>query len=888
MEIATNKKHPLKRLVMWMATIAIAATAGIAGVYHTSKTAQADGYNVENMQWGLLPAGEGSYFPSYSNMWTAAIDMRDWNPGRSQDETPKPFGASQATLTHPYVVGTNSPKTVSGDPDDWNSRSTAVVGDTIKQWNGETFKVTGFRLGASLDIMADADPDFNSENLRAEAVPFKFSVQEVTPTGQAVSSTNLKVAQVGTYQYSTILGFDKLANKDNLAKVTITPNLDNAQGQRFTGQQELYFSLNGDNTPVPSKHEWLFSYGTTHYSEGYWDANSMESNTAQNPIKITVPDKGKMYLDAIAADDADVYGKWSSDNSKLSFTAAENNMGEVVSGLDSLTPGTVIKFTSTLDDKNTKDFYFQFGDATHDAKEVPFNTSNQFVYQAGGYYDNTINFNPGVNWFVEGFGPSNLQNKDDWHGTVDKPIQVTLPKDADKFNYGLGVYDYDAGNASLPITVDSKYGLTIAANSAETNYKINGFQNLKSGTTVPFKLTYTNGDYSWIYVQFTSVPVPGDVEAAVNYVDDDANGKSVKTDTIKGQAGATGNYSVQAPANYDLAKGQAASVPYTLKPGSDTSDNLTVHLVHQKEAVTATTKTTIKYDGAGNLTPTSKVINVNWTGSKDKVTGQVSNWSTTNLPITVDTPTLNGYTADHSGVTIGQISGQTGTPADQTITVKYAAKSVTPNNKGGGVITVTPIVTNNNGSKGTTSGNTTGNTVSTTITQKTENNSTGLPNYAVVKGTAVYSTKKIYMYKHATFKKSQRIATYSKVKRVNRHMFVVIGYAHSNSGALRYKVRDVNHGKKTAGKVGYITANRKYVVNVYYKTMPKNNKITVISKTGVHAYKNKNLTGKAKTYKKGSHLKVKKIVKHNLTTRYQLSNGYYVTANKKLVIQGSF
>ncbi|MEE8823283.1 DUF5776 domain-containing protein [Lentilactobacillus sunkii] len=32
---------------------------------------------------------------------------------------------------------------------------------------------------------------------------------------------------------------------------------------------------------------------------------------------------------------------------------------------------------------------------------------------------------------------------------------------------------------------------------------------------------------------------------------------------------------------------------------------------------------------------------------------------------------------------------------------------------------------------------------------------------------------------------------------------------------------------------------------------------------------------------------MKKLVKHNLTSRYVLSNGYYVTANKKLVIHGN-
>ncbi|WP_056949264.1 DUF5776 domain-containing protein [Lentilactobacillus kisonensis] len=199
----------------------------------------------------------------------------------------------------------------------------------------------------------------------------------------------------------------------------------------------------------------------------------------------------------------------------------------------------------------------------------------------------------------------------------------------------------------------------------------------------------------------------------------------------------------------------------------------------------------------------------------------------------------------------------------------------TPNNGGGSNNT-------NNGSSTSPVNNSTGNSTTTTT------NEPAVPNYAAVKGSVVYATKGMYLYKNANFRKSQRIAKYSKAKRVNRPMFVVTGYVRSNNGTLRYKVRDVNHGKKTANKVGYITASRKYVVNVYYKTMPKNKKITVISKKGVHAYKNANLTGKAKTYKNGKHLRVRRIVKHNLTTRYQLSNGDYVTANKKLIIQGNY
>ena len=207
--------------------------------------------------------------------------------------------------------------------------------------------------------------------------------------------------------------------------------------------------------------------------------------------------------------------------------------------------------------------------------------------------------------------------------------------------------------------------------------------------------------------------------------------------------------------------------------------------------------------------------------------------------------------------------------APTTIKVTVGQRNNTPNNN---------ISANNNSNNNSNNTNNSWN----------PDGSTGLPNYAAVKGSAVYATKRIYMYRSANFKKSQRTATYPKAKRVNRPMFVVLGYAKSNGGALRYKVCDVNHGKKTDGKIGYISANPKYVVNVYYKTMPKDNKITVVNKKGIHAYKHVNLTGQVKTFKKGTHLTVKSFEKHNLTTRYKLSNGTYITANKKLVIQGNY
>ena len=154
----------------------------------------------------------------------------------------------------------------------------------------------------------------------------------------------------------------------------------------------------------------------------------------------------------------------------------------------------------------------------------------------------------------------------------------------------------------------------------------------------------------------------------------------------------------------------------------------------------------------------------------------------------------------------------------------------------------------------------------------------------VKKGQAVYAIKKIGLYSNKNFSKNDRKVWYNKVKRTERPMFVVTGYSYSKNGNLRYKVRDVNHGKKTDKLSGYITANKKYVLPVYYSTLPKSKKVTVINPKGINAYKSVNLTGKSVHYKKGKTLKVVKFEKHNLTTRYVLSNGYYITANKKLII----
>ncbi|WP_283679678.1 DUF5695 domain-containing protein [Lentilactobacillus sp. Marseille-Q4993] len=178
---------------------------------------------------------------------------------------------------------------------------------------------------------------------------------------------------------------------------------------------------------------------------------------------------------------------------------------------------------------------------------------------------------------------------------------------------------------------------------------------------------------------------------------------------------------------------------------------------------------------------------------------------------------------------------------------------------------------------------------SSNITGSSNSIETGTPGSnaetSKLKGSVVYAIKKINLYKKVDFNKKNIISTFKKQKRINRPMFKILSTAKTDRGTLRYKVIDLNNRSRSYKKTGYITANAKYIRPVYYSKLNKSKVITVISKSGANSYKKVSLTGKYKHYKKGAHLKVKKIVKYHLTTRFVLTNGKYVTGNKKLILQ---
>ncbi|KRK98588.1 hypothetical protein FD04_GL000320 [Secundilactobacillus odoratitofui DSM 19909 = JCM 15043] len=140
----------------------------------------------------------------------------------------------------------------------------------------------------------------------------------------------------------------------------------------------------------------------------------------------------------------------------------------------------------------------------------------------------------------------------------------------------------------------------------------------------------------------------------------------------------------------------------------------------------------------------------------------------------------------------------------------------------------------------------------------------------------VYAIGKVKLYKHASLTGSV-VATYAKQKRTKRPMFKVVKKTQNSDGQSVFAVKAIR-----SGQTGYLTASRQSVVNAYYQTTPKT--IKVIATKGINQYQSKQLTGKKMAVSKGRTLRVKKLIKLGLTSRFELTNGHYVSANKKLVL----
>lgn len=150
----------------------------------------------------------------------------------------------------------------------------------------------------------------------------------------------------------------------------------------------------------------------------------------------------------------------------------------------------------------------------------------------------------------------------------------------------------------------------------------------------------------------------------------------------------------------------------------------------------------------------------------------------------------------------------------------------------------------------------------------------------------VYATKTLYRYQRATFTHQERLAKYAQQPRANRPLFVILSEARSHAGRRRYFVRDINHGSATDGQTGYVTADPQYVTSAYYQSTPPH--VTVINPAGVVAHRQPNLSAGNPVTRcpQGTVLSVVAFQRRHLTTRFQLANGTYITANRRLVRAG--
>ncbi|GAX04015.1 hypothetical protein IWT140_01649 [Secundilactobacillus pentosiphilus] len=173
--------------------------------------------------------------------------------------------------------------------------------------------------------------------------------------------------------------------------------------------------------------------------------------------------------------------------------------------------------------------------------------------------------------------------------------------------------------------------------------------------------------------------------------------------------------------------------------------------------------------------------------------------------------------------------------------------------------------------------NNSGNNNGGTTQPDTDNNNNTTPSTPATPGTSnnhpysVYATRAMRLHKNVSLTSPTK--SYKKQSRAKAPSFKIQGVAYDKNGKKRYKV-----------KGGYITASSKYVADSHFRS----NKVKRVRVIGnkVNSYKDVKLSKNQKlgSYKKGTKIKVSRIVKYGRTTRFQLPNGRYITGNKQLLI----
>lgn len=254
----------------------------------------------------------------------------------------------------------------------------------------------------------------------------------------------------------------------------------------------------------------------------------------------------------------------------------------------------------------------------------------------------------------------------------------------------------------------------------------------------------------------------------------------------------------------------------------------------------------------------------------------------TNTPGTYEVDiTYNDGTNTYSAVahlTVSAPADSSSSSSDSSSDGNSSSGSNSSSNNNGG--------TGNNGTTGnggTDTGSSSANNVSSSSSSSstttgtatgTDTETTTSANTASI-GEKVYAKKALNLYSKPTFSTKNRVTGYAKKTRIYAPIFTVNGTAKSANGVLRYKVTT------ESGKKGYITANDSYTAPLYWQG--GYSKLYVINPAGTYAYKTQtfNKSHRATLLKQGTAVKVTKVINSGLTTRYQLTNGTYISGNKQ-------
>lgn len=170
-------------------------------------------------------------------------------------------------------------------------------------------------------------------------------------------------------------------------------------------------------------------------------------------------------------------------------------------------------------------------------------------------------------------------------------------------------------------------------------------------------------------------------QQVISFVDDDAAGKVVKTQTVTGKLGTTTKVDWTWPQGYQLAANQI--LPGDVHWTKDTPSAVTIHLKHQFKAVSDDPALALTADSfrtvvikvpTGEPQVTTQTVHFTRTAEQDLVTGQhrYSDWQVagTNQWDAVDVPTVKDYVAEQSTVVAQTLTKPI---ADETVTVNYHA-----------------------------------------------------------------------------------------------------------------------------------------------------------------------------------------------------------------------